>query len=57
MRSPPERRFYQLEKFLKFIEDLRNVGNIGLPVRAYAGPKIGRIPSRCSDRARVFEAG
>jgi hypothetical protein len=28
MRSPPKRRFYQLEKLLKFIEDLRNVGQM-----------------------------
>jgi hypothetical protein len=31
MRSPPKRRFYQLEKFLKFIEDLRNIGFNGPP--------------------------
>jgi hypothetical protein len=41
MRSPPKRRFYPLEKLLKFIEDLRNVGQY--PNWAELDPSIDRL--------------
>jgi hypothetical protein len=43
MRSPPKRRFYQLEKFLKFIEDLRNIGCTGLHQAGHPGVVAWRI--------------